>query len=165
MSQRVFILHLGSNCGERQAFIDGALKLIQREIGPIEKKSSLYETAPWGGIKQDDFLNLAVLGHTSLSPFQLYRSCSLIERQIARPKTEVWGPRELDIDCVFHGESIISTDELILPHPRAHLRRFVLQPIAEIVPEYMHPVLHQKISTLLEKCQDSLRVDKYKKSI
>jgi 2-amino-4-hydroxy-6-hydroxymethyldihydropteridine diphosphokinase len=161
MNQRVFILHLGSNCGERQSFINEALRVIQQNTGNLENESCLYETAPWGGVEQDDFLNLAVSGTTSLSPFQLYRVCADIENQIARPKREPWGPRELDIDCIFHGDSIIGTDELVLPHPRAHLRRFVLQPIADIAPEFMHPVIHQNISTLLANCKDPLRVEKY----
>ncbi|NBC03866.1 MAG: 2-amino-4-hydroxy-6-hydroxymethyldihydropteridine diphosphokinase [Bacteroidetes bacterium] len=152
------VLHLGSNAGDKSANIHDALQAIERNIGTVRTSSKLYETEAWGPVDQPSFLNLALTVETSLPPFSILEACQKIEMQLGRVRSENWGPRTIDIDILYFESCIIGTERLTLPHPFIHQRRFVLQPLADLIPNFVHPVLDQTTNQLLEKCQDSLSV-------
>jgi len=132
-------LALGSNIGDREANLrDAATRLESHEIHLL-CRSSLYETAPQELLDQPWFLNAVVQVETSLFPMQLLARVREIERQMGRRRVTPKGPRNIDIDILFYGRTVIATAELEVPHPRIAQRRFVLEPLAEIAPEFRHP--------------------------
>lgn len=131
------ILALGSNLGDSRAILGEALEaLAAEERIDVLEVSPMVRTRPVGGPPgQDDFLNLVVRVHTSLSPFALLRRCQALEEQFHRVRAERWGPRTLDIDIVTYADLVMDEPELVLPHPRASTRAFVLEPWARMDPE------------------------------
>jgi dihydroneopterin aldolase/2-amino-4-hydroxy-6-hydroxymethyldihydropteridine diphosphokinase len=124
---------LGSNVGDKAANIRQAIARLDSEPGiDIDRVSHLYRTAPWGNSDQDWFINACVLGATSLGPHDLLRRCKAIEMQIGRLPGPRWGPRVIDIDILFFGETVLETADLTLPHKEMFNRSFVLVPLAEI---------------------------------
>ena len=154
------VLLIGSNMGEREAHLERACMEIERELGKIIQRSSVYETAPWGNVDQERFLNRVVKIRSSLGAEQMMERILLIEKKMGRVRTKKWEPRIIDIDILFYDEEIISTGNLVIPHPDLHLRKFTLIPLAELMPGYMHPVLKKSISDLLHELNDSLEVKK-----
>ena len=191
-------LLIGGNQGDRLQLIQRATDLIRQRIGSVAAFSHLYETAPWGTFAPDEtpqnFLNQALLVHTSLSPQQALaealdiekalgrlRPTSLIENGEWRMENEadapslnengpagswsqlsiinyqlsIYSSRPIDIDLIFYDGLILDTPELTLPHPRMHLRRFVLQPLSDIAPNLIHPVYNKTIIQLLDTCPDT----------
>jgi len=148
-------LSLGSNRGDRQAFLTQALANIEDRIGAIVQKSSLYETGSWGFIS-DNFLNQVVGVNTELEPLVLIAECLDIEKSLGRERNnqEGYSPRGIDIDILFYDEMILREEQLVIPHPHLHTRRFILVPLNEIASELTHPVLHSTISQLLAECND-----------
>ncbi|WP_181274704.1 2-amino-4-hydroxy-6-hydroxymethyldihydropteridine diphosphokinase [Brevibacterium oceani] len=130
-------LNLGANLGDARDTLDQAVEALERhpEIS-VEKRSSLYRTAPWGGVDQNDFLNLGLIVNTTLNAAELLAVAQGIEVACGRTRELRWGPRTLDIDLIRFGagddELVSDTDRLTLPHPRAHERAFVLAPWAEL---------------------------------
>lgn len=153
-------LSLGSNEGDRLQWLNKALDMLGEACGIIVKKSSVYETAAWGITEQAAFLNMAVLLHTPLTPTGLLESILQIETKLGRQRSVKWGPRTLDIDILLFNNEIINMPSLSVPHPFLQDRRFTLQPLAEIAPEYVHPMLHKTIAALLSECVDPLEVHK-----
>lgn len=151
----------GGNVGNRQQYLQKSALLITTGCGKIVQQSSLYETAPWGKTDQPAFLNQALLLHTLLAPDELMKTLLQIEKTIGRTRTEQYGPRTIDIDILLFNRQIIHTPLVTVPHPQMANRRFVLQPLNEIAPGYMHPVLLQSIAQLLELCPDPLPVKKF----
>ena len=139
-------LSLGSNLGNRQANLDQALKLISERMR-LGKVSSVYETEPVGMKEQPRFLNLACEVITHLSPEGLLSLLKGIEAKMGR-YSRTGEPRIIDIDIVLFGSQVINTPNLIVPHPRMHERAFVLIPLAEIAPDFVHPVLKKTIKEL-----------------
>ncbi len=119
----------------------------------VTARSGMYETKAWGVVNQPDFINMCVGIETRLTPFQLLDALQAIEIQTGRRKSYKWGPREVDLDILFCGERVIDEERLKIPHPYAHLRGFVLEPLAEIAPEFVHPVIGQTIEHLLRSLQ------------
>lgn len=148
----------GGNLGNRLANLHNAFKLIDELAGTVVKKSSIYETAAWGMTDQPSFLNQALLCTTQLTPGQILQTILLIEEQFGRKRIEKMGPRIIDIDILFYNDEIIDLPELKVPHPEIANRRFVLEPLNEIDPAYMHPVLKKSIADLLHSCTDPLEV-------
>ncbi|MFN4183448.1 MAG: 2-amino-4-hydroxy-6-hydroxymethyldihydropteridine diphosphokinase [Hyphomonas sp.] len=129
-------LGLGSNLGDRQAHLAGALIALEHWEGvTVSAVSSLWETPPWGIEEQPHFLNACVLIETSLSPMDLLEACLTIEREHGRERSLRWGPRTLDMDVLYYDDVEMAGERLILPHPRMLLRSFVLAPLAEIAPD------------------------------
>ncbi len=153
------ILMFGTNLGDRYGFLRKAFDSVASlPRVRLLRTSGIYETEPVGVTEQPLFLNAAAGISTSFTPSELLRNLKEAEERIGRTRRERWHEREIDIDIIFYGEEIIQTDELTIPHPRAHLRRFVLQPVNEIAPTYVHPVFHKTVSQLLRECADNAAV-------
>ncbi|MGF6847205.1 2-amino-4-hydroxy-6-hydroxymethyldihydropteridine diphosphokinase [Chitinophaga sp. W3I9] len=155
------ILLIGGNLGDRTGNLQKAVQLIAETAGEVVQTSALYQTAPWGAVDQPDYLNQGVEIRTSLDALTLLHTLLEIERKIGRIRQEKWGSRVIDIDLIFYNDSIHSLPDLKVPHPRMHLRRFVLAPLMEIIPDYMHPVLHKTVRELAASCPDTLAANRY----
>ncbi|MFC1528847.1 2-amino-4-hydroxy-6-hydroxymethyldihydropteridine diphosphokinase [Candidatus Latescibacterota bacterium] len=149
-------LGLGSNIGDRLGNLNGAvLRLNSSPEILVMNVSNIYETVPVGGPVQPDYLNAAVEIETILEPEGLFRHCSGIEKAMGRERTEKYGPRIIDIDIVLYNQLVLKTDDLTIPHPRMHERAFVLRPLADLVPDYVHPVTGLAVKELLERVDQS----------
>jgi len=151
------VLLLGGNKGNREALLEKALELLT-ESQELLLKSHIYETEAWGGVARGPFLNQIVQIGTSLSPIELLDLVQNIESKLGRQRAEPWGDRTMDIDIIFYGNQQISNERLKIPHPFISERRFVLVPMVEILPEFIHPVLQKSISALLQACEDRSEV-------
>ena len=123
----------------------------------------LYITAPWGKTNQDEFVNSCIIVKTVLSPLMVFKEIKRIEKQIGRVKTEVWGPREIDIDLLLYNNDIICTEKLVVPHAQMQNRNFVLYPACDIASGWFHPVLKMPLATLKKQCKDKTIVVKCNK--
>ena len=146
--QIVYLL-LGSNLGNKKEILNKAIELLVEKIGIIISQSKDYETKPWGVTDQPDFLNLAIAIHTKLTPLEILEQTQSIENQLGRIRKEKWGARLIDIDIMFYGNEIIDETNLKIPHPLMQERDFALIPLAEIAPDFVHPVLRKTISELV----------------
>ena len=146
---KIVYLSLGSNLGDRAANLRLALEKLG-ELGTVQAVSAFYETEPIGLASQPWFLNCAAKLDTEKMPRQLISGILSLEQAMGRLRKEKNGPRIIDIDVLFFGTSVIDTHSLTLPHPRLHERRFVLEPLAEIAPDVLHPVFKRTIRELRE---------------
>ena len=146
---------LGSNLGDRRAFLDAALARLRLQPGvEVVSISTYHETEPVGGpAGQGVYLNAVAVVRTSLNPLQLLRVLQGLENQLGRVRAERFGPRTIDLDLLLYGTEVMQTDELTVPHPRMHERRFVLEPLVEIAPLAVHPGLQSTAKDLLERLQ------------
>jgi len=142
-------LALGSNIGDREANLRDAVDRLASDEIHVLRRSSLYETAPQEMLDQPSFLNAVMEVETSLLPMQLLARIREIEREMGRQRIAPKGPRNIDIDILFYGRTVITTQELEVPHPRLAQRRFVLEPLAEIAPDFRHPVTGKTASEIL----------------
>lgn len=141
----------GSNMGDKLQHIDFALLQMAQDSGiKIIKRSSTIKTKPYGGVKQDDFLNGCVQIRTWYSPEELLNVLQTIEKKAGRTKTVHWGPRTLDLDLLLYDEQTVHTDALNVPHIDMQNRAFVLKPLCEIAPNAFHPVLRKTAQELLD---------------
>jgi 2-amino-4-hydroxy-6-hydroxymethyldihydropteridine diphosphokinase len=159
--KKVFLC-LGSNIGERTENLKEAKKMIAELIGRILTESGLYETEPWGFESENDFLNMVLCVETGLSPSGLMGRILMIESKLGRIRCETrYSSRSMDIDILLYGEEVYADEAINIPHPRLHERRFVLVPLSDIAPGFIHPVIKKSIKTLLEICSDQSRVLPY----
>ena len=148
----VFIL-AGSNLGDRKTNLEFALESLARG-GTVINSSSCFETEPVGYSDQPWFLNQVIELETPLTPSELLKLCLEIETQCGRIRTFPNAPRTLDLDILLFGDAVIKQPGLIIPHPRMQERRFALEPLAQIAPDTIHPVLKKSIRSLLADCRD-----------
>ena len=136
-------ISLGSNLGDRQATLDRALALLRDRAGAVVAASSFYDTDPVGYTAQPKFLNAVVQLNTDLPPEKLMETLLAIERELGRDRsaTVPKGPRTIDLDLLLYDDRVINAPGLTVPHPAMHGRRFVLEPLAQIAPDAVHPVL------------------------
>jgi len=144
---------VGSNLGNREKNCYHAIELLEKRRIVVKKKSSLYETEPWGEQDQPQFINMALEVETELEPYKLLRALKAIEKEMGREKTLKWGPRIIDLDILLFDSLFLRDNSLQIPHPLMHERAFVLKPLCEIAPEKIHPLLKARICDLLEKLQ------------
>lgn len=144
------VIACGSNLGEKENTIREAMSKIAEDAKcRMLRESSLIVTKPYGGVEQDDFLNGAFLIETLYTPEELLAFLNHLERQAGRERLIHWGPRTLDLDIIFYEDEVIRSERLIVPHPDMQNRDFVLRPLAEIIPEWVHPVFHKSVLELL----------------
>lgn len=143
-------LALGTNLGDKKAYITNALISLEKKIDII-KIAPICETLPVGFSEQDNFYNTALQATTYLSPNELLKFIKEVEKKLGRQKRFVNGPREIDIDIIFYDNKIIKNTKLSIPHPRMHERDFVLKPIADIAPKTIHPIFNKTVQQLLRE--------------
>lgn len=144
---------LGGNIGDTAEIFDAALRRLEDRPVSVRHTSRLLRTAPMGADAGHDFVNAAAIVETSLSPDQLLLTLHEIEETLGRTRDAHWGPRSLDMDLLYHEQTVICTADLVVPHPSFWYRRFVLQPLSEIAPDYQHPILKQNVSALYQHLQ------------
>ena len=154
-------LLLGANLGERYHTLAQAREQLTKRVGAVLQASPIYETAAWGLTDQPAYLNQVLLLETAHSPEAVLAETQAIEEALGRVRAERWGARVIDIDLLLYNDLILNTPALTLPHPYLHLRRFTLQPLADIAPDLVHPALKQTIGQLLEACPDESQVIKF----
>ncbi|QJW88063.1 2-amino-4-hydroxy-6-hydroxymethyldihydropteridine diphosphokinase [Spirosoma taeanense] len=154
---KTFLL-LGANLGDRVATLNRAVDLIAGRVGDVLQRSKLYETAPWGVTEQPAFLNQVLAVETELTPEAVLAQTQAIEQELGRVRHEKWGARVIDIDILYYDQLILRTDQLSIPHPYLHQRRFTLVPLAELAPDFIHPVLQKTTTELLLNCTDKSEV-------
>jgi 2-amino-4-hydroxy-6-hydroxymethyldihydropteridine diphosphokinase len=157
----VYLL-IGGNMGERMANLAAARNRINIDCGRITASSSIYETEAWGYKEQPAFLNQALAIETSLEAEKLMEEILKIEMALGRKRAIPLGPRIIDIDIIYFNDEIFNSINLTIPHPSMADRKFVLTPLVEIAPAFIHPILLKTNQVLLKECGDSSVV--YKKS-
>ena len=147
----VAFIGLGSNLGNRQANLQQALTLLKEAGAEVTAVSAWRATKPYGVLDQPDFLNGAVALNWEGTVQELLLVCQKIEQQMGRVRKRHWGERNVDLDILFFDQEVISTPSLVVPHPDIANRMFVLEPLNDIAPDWLHPVLHKTIHQLYEE--------------
>jgi 2-amino-4-hydroxy-6-hydroxymethyldihydropteridine diphosphokinase len=157
---RVF-LGIGSNLGDRELNLRNAVSMMGELIGSVISASSVWETEPWGFTSESFFLNMVIEVETELKPSGVLGRILMTEAKMGRLRSgKGYASREIDIDILFYGSRIMNTRSLVIPHPKLHRRRFVLEPMNEIAPGFIHPVFGRDIRTLLKECTDKGRIER-----
>jgi len=152
---KTIYLSLGSNLGNKLFNLQRAILLLQKELGTILEFSEVYKSPSWG-FEGEDFLNACLSLETENTPAEVLHIILKVEQEMGRQRSKVEGyqSRNIDIDLLYYNSKIIQTVELTVPHPQMHLRRFVLKPLADIAPQFYHPVLGKDTRNLLQECKD-----------
>ena len=145
---------IGSNKGNRSALINKAIDEIEKKIGTIISRSSIYQTKSWG-FDSNDFYNLCLLVETDIKPKSLLKDLKKVEKLMGREDIDgSYSDRFIDIDILFYDKIIIDLKDLKIPHPKIEIRKFVLVPMSEISDDYVHPILNKTIKQLDSECDD-----------
>jgi 2-amino-4-hydroxy-6-hydroxymethyldihydropteridine diphosphokinase len=156
MTEHTAYLLLGTNLGNRTENLSKATAAIRMFLGRVEVQSHIYETEPWGKPHQPLFYNQAIKITTPCSPLETLHLIKQVEFLLGRDRSEKWSPRIIDIDILFFDEIAIESPVLTIPHAHIADRKFTLEPLREIAPDLVHPVLHQTIAELYLTCKDEL---------
>ena len=148
------VISLGSNMGDRQSNLKSAVRKIS-EIANIITEGKVIETLPWGETEQENFLNQIIIIETRFKPKELLGNLLKIEQTLGRVRLKKWGPRIIDLDILFLEERVIKNHELIVPHPYLHEREFILKPLMELIPDFIHPLENKTIKELYHRLIDS----------
>jgi len=155
-------LSIGGNLGDRTTYLVRMVEQIREKVGRVKRVSNVYESEPWGFENDQSFLNQVLEVETRLSPLCLLDTCHQIEDSLGRRRyADGYSPRTADIDILFINNLIFTLPPLVLPHKLLHERLFVLEPLAEIAPDFIHPLFKRSISELKAQCQDKGKVWKY----
>lgn len=160
MLNKIFF-QLGSNIGDRFRNMNQSIEFISERIGDVLNKSSVYESTPWGVENQRNFLNQVICVQSNHDSFTILDLALQIEKDMGRVRIEKWGERIIDIDILFFNDAIIETDKLCVPHQFISKRKFVLEPLNELAPNFVHPKLNKTIAQLLNDCKDQEKVEIY----
>ena len=155
---KVYLL-LGGNIGDTKSLFAQTIKLIQTEVGDVVQKSSLYESEPWGFEHEQNFLNQVVIVETMLEPINLLDTTQQIEKEMGRVrKKSQYSERTIDVDILFYDNLVMESERLTIPHLMLHQRRFTLEPLVELSPNFIHPKKQKTLVELLHECPDKLFV-------
>ena len=154
-------LLIGGNIGDRLGFMAAAKEKMKQKGIELIRQSAIYETAAWGITDQPSFLNQVLEIVTSLNPEELLSELLSIEQELGRIRAEKNGARTIDIDILYFESQLIHTPGLSIPHDRIPIRRFVLIPLAELIPDFIDPKTNKSIVEMLNDCPDSLEVAFY----
>ena len=152
---------LGTNIGDKTGNLKTACDKITAHCGTILSHSAIYETSPWGIEDQPSFLNRVIKLETKHSATELLELLLEIEKEMGRIRDKKWGERIIDLDILYFNEEIIVKENLKIPHPELHNRKFTLIPLAEVAPDFIHPVFNVSTKQLLERCVDKGTVEQY----
>ncbi len=159
MQEVTFIL--GANLSNKEEVISLAVSFLEWNIGTLKRKSSQYKSPAWGYDSTNDYLNQVVVFKSELAPEIILEKALRIEKALGRKRgSEGYSDRVIDIDILAIEAQIINTENLIVPHPRLHLRRFCLLPLAEVQPSWEHPVLKQTMDEMISNCTDTSTLTK-----
>ena len=149
-------LSIGGNLNNTEEKFERLFSLLQERVGKITLESSYYQSDAWGFESEYPFINIALEIQTELSPFELLQETQSIEKELGREEktTTSYQDRTMDIDIIFYDNEIIKTSNLEIPHPKMHLRDFVLTPLNEICPNFIHPILKKNIAELKKTTND-----------
>ena len=154
------VLSLGGNMGDRLSLLNNARELLTRQM-KLESASTIYQTAAWGGNSQGAYLNQVLVLTTTMGAEDCLNYIQQIENQLGRQRIMKWGDRTMDIDILYFDDEIINTERLKVPHPYLVDRNFVLVPLAEVLPDFVHPQMGKSSMVLMEECEDSLKVKQW----
>lgn len=165
-NSHILILSLGSNMGNRMEYLQQAVDNIQKKIGDVTSVSKVYKTPSWG-FSSWDFLNACIEVRTQKNPTQCIEEILKIEAVLGRirDKKENYSPRVIDIDVIFYDKEEINDKHLVVPHPLMCKRRFVLQPLMDICPDFMHTKEKKTIAELLKLCKDNSKIEEVKEKL
>ena len=154
------VLLIGGNLGDRERLIQEAQELLST-IGTIKSVSNLYETQAWGNASEGQYLNQALVIETPHSPGEFIQLTQEIENKLGRRRNITWGDRTMDIDIIYFDDIVYQDEKLIVPHPLMSERNFVLVPLVEILPDFIHPVFKVSNKELLLRSTDKSTVKVY----
>lgn len=150
------IISLGANQGNRIKNLSKARKILEVVLGKIKIMSSVYESSSWGYSDPVNYFNQVILIDTEVEPLEILHKCLATEKALGRTRTTSnYEARPIDIDILFYNDLKHHSTELIIPHPKLHLRRFVLEPLHQVRPDFVHPVFKKTVSELLMQCKDT----------
>ena len=157
----IVFLQLGSNLGDRELSLQDAIVAIEERIGGVIERSKVYESTPWRVEGQENYLNQILKVETELQAHDVLSVILDVEKNLGRIRIEKWGERLIDIDIIFFNNEIIETPELCIPHKHMQERNFVLAPLNEIAPDFIHPKYNKTVSELFNESKDTEKVVEY----
>lgn len=161
------VLLLGTNLGDKAKLLNLTIERIRHQIGEVSQQSHVYATPAWGFESDHEFYNQVVILHTRLAPENLLIELKKLELELGRDPLKkstngIYQDRLIDIDILFYGSQTFRSNQLDIPHPRLHLRKFTLVPLVEILPAFIHPVLEKSTQLLLNQCNDPINPTRVK---